>query len=412
MSETAELLNKFDKLLEDNGPAAIVLTQWLRPVGDAVIFPPSYANPSQRKGDPPVYNIDRFGETSTIGKKFERYKKSHIFVDVDRIEHGRQHSVCVIDSIPSQANRIEPALGRVVDQKGEAVKLVPRASVNATIDKEPIEIDLLDVGHRGSDVLVRMSSKGSDLKHASTSRLRGDSVPLAKVAPTSLVFGMWDSRDTGVKIPRLLNSVIRAYDVLEYRRSSQFNPAIDFQKAGITRGSKDKELSEVGMDSAPSVFQPGGVEATGGIRRDAAINLCTLRDISAKSKVSVELENGCLKYEKLETKKEQIEETRKLQRYILGLALVAITYFDGKTLNLRQGCQLVNAADKPSGRVLVSFDGIEEPLSLERNQAIDYAAATAKAFGVGPDWGEVTFDVGMAKAALKKSKKETEAEQT
>ena len=54
----SDLLKKYDDLLKETGPAAIVLKQWLKPVGGDVFFPPTYANPSQRKGDPPVYNID------------------------------------------------------------------------------------------------------------------------------------------------------------------------------------------------------------------------------------------------------------------------------------------------------------------------------------------------------------------
>ena len=41
---------------------------------------------------------------------------------------------------------------------------------------------------------------------------------LAKIAPTSLVFGAWDSRDTQAKLPRLIASTIRAYDVVKLSR--------------------------------------------------------------------------------------------------------------------------------------------------------------------------------------------------
>lgn len=382
-----DLLSKYDDLLKENGPAAIILKQWLKPVGDPVIFPPTYANPSQRKGDPPVYNIDRFSDA----------------------EHGRQHSVCVIDSIPSQANRIEPVFGSLIDSEGTAVKLVPLARVQAEVSGKNVEIDLLDAGHRAADAVVRMSSKATDLRNASRSRLLGDSLPLAKAAPTSLVFGMWDSRETGVKVPRLINSIIRAYGVLEHRRSSQFNPAIDFEGAGVLREQKDKKLSEVGMDGAPATFQHGGIEAIGGICRDAAVNLCTLRDILSKSRPKANSKPSEAEFEVLIDSKEIKAATQQLQRYILGLALVAITYFDGKTLNLRQGCQLVNDPAKPIKRVLVSSDGTEAPFEVDRDGAIAYAAAAATAFGVGADW-TVAFDVKAAKATLKKNKNEQEQE--
>ena len=197
---------------------------------------------------------------------------------------------------------------------------------------------------------------------------------------------MWDSRESGVKVPRLLNSIIRAYDVLEHRRSSQFNAALDYEAAGIVPGKGDKKLSEVGMDGAPATFQHGGIEARGGICRDASLNLCTLRDIVSTSS----------------------NETLILQRYVLGLALVVITYYDGKTLNLRQGCQLVAVPNKPMTRNLMNADGTETPFEIDRDGALAYASAVSKAFVVGDDHTDARFDPKLAKAALKKTKKDQE----
>ena len=350
----SDLLEKHDNLLKDTGPAAIVLKQWLKPVGGEVFFPPTYANPSQRKGDPPVYNID--------------------------------HSVCVIDSIPSQANRIEPALGRLTSKDGKTIRLVPKIVVKAKVGDEEQEVNLLEAGHRAADAIVQLSSLRNEITKAIQARKHGDSKPLAKLAPTSLVFGMWDSRESGVKVPRLLSSIIRAYGVFEHRRSSQFNAAIDYEAAGVEPGKGDKKLSEVGMDGAPATFQHGGIEARGGICRDASVNLCTLRDIVSTNP----------------------DENRALQRYVLGLSLVAMTYSDGKTLNLRQGCQLVAVHDKPMIRSLVNADGTESPFEIDRDSALAYATAAAKAFVVGDDHADVSFDLKMAKSALKKTKKDEE----
>jgi CRISPR-associated protein Csb1 len=378
-------VDSFDFLLVNTGPAAIVLKQWLKPVGDRVIFPPTYANP--KENDPPVYNIDHFGETSSLGKRFERFKKTHAYMTSERVEEGKIHSVCVVDSIPSQANRIEPAFARLVDDDGKPVRLVPAVKVTAKIENEVLELDLLvDAGHRIADAMLRYTSIADDVSSAILARKRRDrpdSTPLAKLAPTSLIFGMWDSQATGVKIPRLINSIIRAYDVREYRRSSQFNPAMDFEAAGVTADKGDVRLSEVGMDGAPSTFQLGGVEAMGGICREASLNLCTLRDIESTSP----------------------EETRKLQRYILGLSLVAITYLDGKVLNLRQGCQLVGVPGKPMERMAINADGSEADFLIDAQSALDYASTVAADFGIGPDRIDVTFDEEAAKAARKKAKK-------
>jgi hypothetical protein len=163
---------------------------------------------------------------------------------------------------------------------------------------------------------------------------------------------------------------------------------MDFEAAGVTTEKSDKKLSEVGMDGAPSTFQLGGIEAHGGICRDASLNLCTLRDIKGN----------------------EPKETEKLQKYILGLALVAITYFDGKTLNLRQGCQLVAASDKPMTRITVNADGKEESFKIDRDSAITFAEVTAKDFGLGNDRIDIVFDVKAAKAARKSTKKDKEQE--
>jgi CRISPR-associated protein Csb1 len=262
----SDLITKFDDLLADTGPAAITLAQWLKPVGDPIIFPPTYANPKER--EPAVYNIDYFGDTASLERRFE-LKKTHTWINSERVEEGHIKSVCVLDSIPSQANRIEPAFGRLRDEKGNSVRLVPTVKVQATVDGEQVEIDLLeDAGHRIADAAIRHTSIAEDVNKAILARKQRpypDSKPLALLAPTSLIFGMWDSQASGVKVPRLINSIIRAYDVCEYRRSSQFNPAMDFEAAGVTTEKGDVRLSEVGMDGAPSTFQLGGVEAMGGI---------------------------------------------------------------------------------------------------------------------------------------------------
>lgn len=356
----SDVLSQFDDLLADDGPAAITLRQWLKPVGSEVFYPPTYANPSQKRGDRPVYNVDRFV-----------------------LDGGKTRSVCVVDSIPAQANRIEPAFARIADGK-----LVPQIIVNAKGTDGETTVNLLEAGHRAADAVVRFSNLAPELAKALAARAKGDSVPLAKLAPTSLVFGMWDSRDSGVKVARLINSIIRAYDVLEHRRSAQYFPALDYAGVGVTAGEGEaalQKLSVEGMAEAPAVFEHGGIEALGGICREASLNLCTLRDIATPSA--------------LDPDKKQ---TLALQRYVLGLSLVAITYFDGKTLNLRQGCQLVGVPEKPMVRVLVNPDGTEKPFQIA--DSIAYATAAANAFEVGPDRKDIQFDAKTAKAALKKKK--------
>lgn len=350
----SNLIARYDALLQEDGPAAFVAKQWLKPVGDEIIFPPTYASPSQKKGDPPVYNIDRFGP-------------------------NQQYSVCVIDSIPSQANRIEPAFATIAGGK-----LVPQVYIHATAEDEDVRVNLLEASHRAADAIVRFSPLlVGEMKAAIKEQGKGDSLALVKLAPTSLIFGMWDSRDTGVKVPRLINSIIRAYDVREHRRSAQYFPSLDFVAAGVGKEEDLNKASTEGMAEVPAVFALGGIQAMGGICRDASLNLCTLRDVKTTSD----------------------EQSVKLRRYLLGLSLVAMTYFDGKVFNLRQGCQLVVDPQKPASRKLVNADGTETAFEISRDTAVDYAVAVATDFGVDTNPKNVKFDPKLAKAALKKKDK-------
>ena len=119
-----DVLNKYDYLLTDDGPAAIVLKQRLQPVGDEVIFPPTYAAPKGDADQKPRYNRDPLGPK----------------------EDGRY--VCAIDSVGSQANRIEPLF-----KKDKFKHLVPQIVVK----HKGGETHLLDAGHRIADAIIRFS---------------------------------------------------------------------------------------------------------------------------------------------------------------------------------------------------------------------------------------------------------------
>src|SRR4030088_1618958 len=104
-------LTQFDNYLRDEGPAALVMREPLMPVegSDGVLFPSTFA-----AGDnfPGGYNID--GDPNGT-------------------------NVCLIDTVGSQANRIEPLFA-----KEKYAALVPQIVVKAG-EKA---INILDAGHR------------------------------------------------------------------------------------------------------------------------------------------------------------------------------------------------------------------------------------------------------------------------
>ncbi len=322
----------YDKWLGDDGPVALVIRQHLVPAAqpDDIIFPPSYANPSEKEGDPPVYNIDGEGADS----------------------------VCVIDSIPSQANRLEPTFAR------EPFKaLVPQTKIKF---KDGLERSILDIGHRLADAAFRGTEQSESIKEAFKAFGDGDATKIARLAPTSLVFGAWDSRETGVKIPRLINSIIRARNVVQIKRSAQYFPPINYQSEDLLPEDLKGRPSEFGLAEAPSVHKIGGVQIKGSITRDASLNLVALRCLRAGASAG---------------------DIKKLRRYILGLCLVAMAA--EPDLNLRQGCLLTLDPEKGPTSELVERSGRRSPQQVTPADAAAFAKVAAEDFVVGPDQ---TFD--------------------
>lgn len=340
----------FESWLAETGPAALVLKQFLQPVEGkgSPIFPPTYPSPTQKKDEPPIYNIDGDGE----------------------------NSVCMIDTVGSQANRIEPLFER------ESLRsLVPQITLDMKGQKKSL---LKDVGHRVADAALKGTPIRDDIEAALLAHRAGDDTALAKLAPTTLLFGAWDSRGTYEKIARLINSTIRATHVQRLLRSAQYTPPIDYRNEGLLPEDLDGDPSDAGLAAVPKVNTLGGVIVHGQIVRTLSLNLVGLRKIRAGSP----------------------QATATLQRYILGLALVAIAApidFD-----LRQGCHLVLDPDAKTVCELVQFTGQREPITLDFDAALAFATSAAKAFGVGEDRA-LTFDTKLLGERLKK-KAEDKAE--
>jgi CRISPR-associated protein Csb1 len=343
-------VTRYDGWLADGGPAALVIREHLMPVEGTkgVLFPATYAAGENFPGG---YNIDGDPEGE---------------------------NVCLIDSIGSQANRVEPIFATPA-----YAGLVPQVVVRAG-DKE---VNLLEAGHRAGDAIVRCSALQQELQNAFKAVLRGDAGPLAKVAPTSLVFGVWDSRDTQAKLPRLVASTIRAFNVRKLTRSAQFVPAVDYIGGELLEETTDRTLraayAERGFVHVPASGSHGGVIAGGGVRRDATLALTPLRLLAVREGTGNALAT---------------DRTAALQRYILGLALTAFTHPAGGYL--RQGCLLVADPDRPREFVEVYNDGRRAAAALTHEDARAFAFAAAAEFGVGPD-REVPFDKELAKKDVK-----------
>lgn len=336
---------------EADGPVALHLRQSLLPVEGpgSVIFPPTYAYSDNQRIR---YNIDELAD----GTK-----------------------VATIDSVGAQANRMEPVFLKL--QHDEQSKypyheLIPQLDIEYGNEKQSVSI--LEAGHRLGDAILRSTELRDEVREAFEEfQKRNNAALLAKLGPTSLVFGVWDSRGTQAKLPRIVQSTVRAEDVSDLRRSAQYNPPLDYATLDVftdkerekQEGNPKSPLAQRGFVHVPAVDTHGGVIARGPIHRNVTINLIALRRLEGTNRQA-------------------------LRRYVLGLALVAATApQDGF---LRAGCLLTLAPDGDGGWESVGRDGQRVPVDLDEDAAYHYAKEAASAFGVGES-RRVVFDKRFAK---------------
>jgi CRISPR-associated protein Csb1 len=353
----------FSTLLEPMGPVAITIKQSLAPANDddPVIFPPSYPMTTFRgrvhtvvDGD---YRVSVELPPDSKRDKNERSSEQKPGYNIDRFPDGT--NTCEIDSPQSQANRIEP----MFKLEGHR-RLVPQIEIKVgTNALHGTTVNLLDAGHRAADAVVRMSSLADKFHTAFLDAKVNNQFTLATLAPTSLLFGVWDSRSTYVKVQRIIKAHIRASNVYERTRSAQFTPAADYVAAGavdeaLDSGEGDKNaLSGEGMKYALATQTAGGVMLTKAseLARIVNINLAALRELRG--------EDG--------------PHTRTLQRYILGLALVAA--ISEPDLNLREGCNL-RLKDETDDIKQVPRRGEAQPIAFDSEQVQRFAEVAAEEF--------------------------------
>ena len=332
---------------DPKGPVALHMTQTLLPIEGqgGVIFPPTYAD------------LKDYG--------------------VEKLADGRTH--VTIDSVGSQANRIEPIFRREAsgEPKNELADLVPQIDIQYGEGKR---VSILEVGHRLGDALIRSSTLKDRANEAFAHLLdTGDAGQIARLAPTSILFGAWDSRDTQAKLPRILQAVIRAWDVDVIHRSAQYAPPLDYQVQGLYDADEKQQIkdkiAERGFGHVPAGETLGGVVANGPIQRHITVNLIALRRLRGDE-----------------------ENTLALRRYILGLALVGAT--DPLDGFLRQGCLLTADPDQPAVWETVSRNGARAVVGLTPETALTYAKTARNDFPVADDEC-FEFDKKLAHADLK-----------
>lgn len=198
---------------------------------------------------------------------------------------GKERDAVLLDSVQSQANRVELAVLDAYRRKRleyPDIELVIKAGTGEE------RYSVLELSHRVYDAALRMSSidglsfAKSEIGKAIFSARTDRASQLYKHAPITLTLGGWDSHGGGgplvAKLPRLLTSEIVGLDAKPVTRAAVKADPMDIRKdAGPLYKSKnsdrgyetDKKLaaekgkeykpSEIGLGSVPSLSERGAV---------------------------------------------------------------------------------------------------------------------------------------------------------
>src|SRR6266511_2113858 len=192
---------------------------------------------------------------------------------------------------------------------------------------------------------------------------------------------------------------MRTYKVVKAKRSATYQAAYEYvENSHIDRvfdkgSGKNNPLSQEGFKYSLATGTHGGVQVRGEIRQEAMINLVALRTLT---------------------------DDLNLRRYLLGLALVALSFRDQTTFNLREGCLLraAGVGDFDGKWNSVEFDGTERAETITHQGAVAYAlCATPPIYSyvdqlsqaLSEMYGHFEFDKETAEAWLKIEKKKRKA---
>lgn len=359
--------------------AAIRRVRRLQPAGGPgdKIFPPTY--PGEGKNAPP----------------------RHVF------EHRRvrgSNVLCVlIDSVQSQANRLEEAL-KAAREAGHLAFPLIAVDFSKTELPDIGRITTLDAPHRVFDAIVRDSQhEGKAFRETEQGRrlieARLQSArPVYELSPTALVFGAWNSTGEGgglgAKFPRAVVSEIIGVGVATEisegvetpsgkRTGSRIDPlgiragvrvykhpdgewTLDAPKTAKGKdGPKEVRPSEINHSNiAPSVAQLG--VSVDFAQHTFVLSLAALRRVKLGDRESDSAARTCLA--------------------ALGLAAAAAQ--DRAGYALRSRCDLVPEPGSPEAFEIVRADGSSESFTLGYEGAMALVRAAVEAAPKGARWRE------------------------
>ncbi len=338
------------------------------------------AGGAQHKVFPPTYlNDDPVTKTKFKAK----------YATESRIMDGNIVPTVLLDSVPSQANRMEQALLAAIQDRQLAMPLFSVAVEGHGV------VTSIDAPHRALDAIFL----DSDVDHQSFLASRfgsklAESAPhnataLFQYAPTSLVFGMWNSHTgkAGGRFARIIASEIIGWGAMApgVKTASRIDPleignGIELYKVPTIERwgwkkyenqAKDKP-SGIGHSNIPPTIN----DTTGGISLEHIQQQAVLSLLALQSLHFPDAEG--------QTDRSRDEAARTV---LAALAFVALTLQFHQGYQLRSGC-LLQAVESPRWRLLhrMAADDVELSVTLEESLHI-YREAVAAAEAIGLTWG-------------------------
>jgi len=303
------------------------------------------------------------------------------YASEQRVIDGAATQCVLLDSVQSQANRMEDALQALWADKRISLPVI-------VVDFTKVAPDVgvvtsLSAPHRVADALLRDSLhegklfRLSDLGKSFTDATLKNAAPLFRVCPTGLVFGIWDSTGPkgglGSKFARVLVSeiigvgsvygvktasridptgiVTRAADVLQAVDPNEgwtHDPALatkDSKGNALKRG--DGKVSEVNHSNVPPTLDRLG----GGVTIEYALHNVVV-SVAALRKLSFGGHDVAAR------------------TVLAALGVLAILAAEDRGHDLRSRCLLIPRKGHGLALEAVARDGSTEPLAIDLNAAI------------------------------------------
>ncbi len=309
-----------------------------------------------------------------------------------RVIDGERIPCVLLDSVQSQANRIELALKAAYYRPGAKTAEIPIVAVDFPSAELPEVgwITSLDAPHRIADAILRDSLyqerkfRETNEGKAFTEATGQNATALFGLCPLALTLGMWDSTGPkgglGTKIQRALVSEIAAINSeIGTRTSSRIDPLNIALGAGPVYKAKDgswdvaKEGKNLGKGDKPSEVNHGNIRPTiseGGITCDYALQT-TVLSLTALRRLHFPVD----------TEKHADVEARTALA-ALGLCGAVLAQSDA---DLRSRCLLV--PEVPAVWESIAADGAVSEHSLDAQTAKAlFAKAVAEAQSAGLPW--------------------------